>query len=139
TLVLGVQNDFECAFSDYILATGLWTGVFQDASTWLTPGNWSTRRPPGSGGTCTSTLFRGGSFAPYTMLHIARVQGQTVYDVILEHPDDLPNKQQLLATAAAYEGYATVLLGEGWCEMRFEPLPAPVHSRAEVFELAAGR
>ena len=121
-LVVSTQNDWECALADKITWDGLWTGTLNNASTHNPLGGPRTRRPTADGGSspCPTTEVRGNSFAPYGKLQIARGQARTAYEIISGH-ESLANKELLLARAAAYQGYATLLLIEGYCEMRLDP------------------
>jgi hypothetical protein len=85
---------------------------------------------------------RGSAFAPFGKLQIARGQARNAYEIISGHPDGLANKQLLLAKALIYQGYATLMVTEGYCEMRLEPegevLPrnAGVQVAADIFAKA---
>ena len=134
TLASSVQGDFECMFGNYALSVGVWTHDLVDSSTWATTGAWNTRRTPGGGGTCSTSLNRGGgTFGPYLQLHIARVQATNAFEIISGHPDNLANKQRMLATVKAYEGYTLVLLGEGWCDVHIDGVAS---SKADAFNKA---
>lgn len=137
TLVAGAVGDFECALTNYITATGLLGDELIESTGWIAVFTWDQRRIfPNNGnlasGTCTDLGF--GAFTP---LHTARFQAEDAFRRVTAFPDaDVPNKPVLLATAAAYAGYAYTLLGEGFCEMTVDagPLmpPADVLRKAEA-------
>jgi hypothetical protein len=138
TLVNSVQGDFECSFAVHILSTSVWTHDLIDSSTWQPVGAWNTRRTDtGGGGTCPDVLFRGnGQWGAYLKLQITRSQGATAFDIISNHPDDLPNKQTMLATAKVYEAYSVVLLSEAYCDITIDEEPL---TRADGFATAAAQ
>ena len=124
-LVTSVQADFECAYSNFAGFIGLF------ADEWLSGSN----SGPGPeaidkrevviqerGSTECTTSNRPSTTGHYAPLHIARVQGETTFEIITNHSDaDVgPNKTTMLATVAAYTGYAYVMLGESFCEMAFD-------------------
>src|SRR5688572_17777834 len=134
TLVASAQGDFECALAVHILSMSVWTHDLIDSSTWQPVGAWNTRRDEGAGGTCPTVLFRGdGTWGAYLKLHIARVQAVNAHRIITGHPDNLPNKQRLLATAKAFEGYSLLLLGEAYCDVHVD---GALKTRAEAFTAA---
>ena len=133
TLALSAQADFECGFSNYILSFAHWGDELIDASTWGAPGTWQTRRGEvdGGGGTCATQIFRGGgTFGPYMQLQIGRTQGKNAYEIISGHTT-LSNKELLLAKAALYQGYSTMLLS-GYCKVKLDPDAEPVTQAAGV-------
>jgi hypothetical protein len=135
TLVSSAQGDFECALAVHILSMSVWTHDLIDSSTWQPAGAWNTRRDEGAGGTCPTVLFRGnGTWGAYLKFHISRTQAANAFRIISGHPDNLPNKQRLLATAKAYEGYSLVQLGEAYCDLHIDGVAA---SRNDAFTQAA--
>ena len=103
TLVLGAQNDFECAFGVYIQSASLWATELIDASTWATPRQWQTRivGSDGGGATCPDETFRdGGTYGPYAQLQTARGQAITAKTLVAGF-SGLANAASLIATAEA--------------------------------------
>ena len=146
TLVAGAQNDFECGLNVYIQSASLWTTELIDASTWATPRSWQTRliSSDGGAGSCPDETFRGaGTYGPYAQLQTARGQAITAKTLIAGF-SGVSNAAELIATAEAYEGYATLILGEAYCEMRLEETgslltPAQtVQAAADLFQSAIG-
>jgi hypothetical protein len=122
TLVLGAQNDFECALNVYIQSEALWATELIDASTWATPRSWQTRiiQSDGGAGRCPEITFRdGGAYGPYAQLQTARGQA-AVAKTLISGFSGVSNAAELIATAEAYQGYATLILGEAYCEMRLD-------------------
>lgn len=135
-LVQGVIADFECALANYIPATALLTDELIDATGWIAVTTWDQRRIfPDNANLGTSSCTALG-YGIYTPLQTARFQAENVFERIMGFPDaEVPNKNSLLATAAAFAGYSYTLLGKGFCEMAVDegPLmtPAQVLARAE--------
>ena len=137
-LVQGAVADYECALANYASATGLLTDELIDATGWIAVTLWDQRRilpnndNLGSSG-CTTL-----GYGVYTPLQTARFQASDVARRIKGFPDaDVPNKSTLLATAAAIEGYAITLLGEGFCEIAIDN--GPGLTRTQSLTLAEGR
>jgi hypothetical protein len=137
-LVQGIIADYECAYANYAAATGLLTDELIDATGWIAVTMWEQRRilpnndNLGSAG-CTTL-----GYGVYTPLQVARFQAADVARRLTAFPDAaVPNKNTLLATAAAMEGYAITLLGEGFCEIAIDQ--GPSMSRAQSLALAETR
>jgi hypothetical protein len=68
-------------------------------------------------------------------LQQARIQSEDAYRLISEFPDEeVHEKERSLAKLAAYNGYAHILLGEGFCEMTLDG--GPRMSPNEVLDIA---
>lgn len=137
-LVQGILADFECAYANYAAATGLLSDELIDATGWIAVTMWDQRRilpnndNLGSAG-CTTL-----GYGVYTPLQVARFQAADVARRLKAFPDAaVPKKSTLLATAAAMEGYAITLLGEGFCEIAIDQ--GPGLSRAQSLALAETR
>jgi hypothetical protein len=117
-LVTGAIADFECAFGAYIVAGGLIGEELQDATQ-------TADRYPYDQRTMTSASTRYATssceaLGTYNPLQTARVSADNVRRLLEGWNDSqVPNRQGLLAQAAAYEGYSQLLLGEGFCGMVF--------------------
>jgi hypothetical protein len=61
-------------------------------------------------------------------LQIARTQGKNAQEIISGHAS-LPNKDALLAKAALFEAYSTLLLS-GYCQVKLDPEGAPITQAA---------
>ncbi len=137
TLVAGAVGDFECALTNYITATGLLGDELIESTGWIAVFTWDQRRIFSNNGNLASGTCVDLGYGIFTPLQTARYQAEDAIRRITAFPDaDVPNKPVLLATAAAYAGYAYTLLGEGFCEMTVDvgPLmpPADVLRKAEA-------
>lgn len=137
TLLLSAIGDFECALTNYAGATAALTDELINSTGWADYTDWDVRRMTaddpdlGSGG-CTNF-----GFGVFTPLQTARFQAEDNFRRFQEFPDtEIPGKTAALATLKAYGGYATLLLGEGFCEMTFDE--GPIMTRAEAFSRAEG-
>ncbi len=137
-LVAGVVGDFECAFANYTSATGLLTDELTDATGWIAVTMWDQRRILSNNdnlGTAGCTTL---GYGVYTPLQTARFQAEDITRRLKAFPDAaVPTKNTLLATAAAFEGYAITLLGEGFCEIAIDQ--GPSMTRAQSLALAETR
>ena len=118
----GAIGDFECAFGSYVVNAGMIGEEFiyaqQTAS--RTPydrRNTTKDDPDYSVNTCVG-------LGVYTPLHIARQSNENLLALLKTWSDadvaagpGSPNRTDLMGIAAAYAGYAYVLLGEGFCTM----------------------
>ena len=138
TLVAGAVGDFECALTNYITATGLLGDELVESTGWIAVFSWDQRRIfPNNGNLATGdcTVLGYGVFTP---LQTARFQAEDAFQRITAFADaEIPKKAELLATAAAYAGYAYTLLGEGFCEMTIDA--GPIMTPAEVLSQAEAR
>lgn len=141
-MVAGVVADFECAFAHYINSAGLLGMELHDSQ--LTAAQWDfDRRTLERAGGWYATSTCAGRIGTYTPLATARWAADDAIRKLQEWTDAevAGDRRRLLATAAAYSGYAHVLMGEGFCSMAFdmgpEVMPAQVFERAmERFDLA---
>ena len=146
-LVRSAQNDYECALGASIQAQGMWSSVFNNASTNQSNGAARTRRIgayDSGNGDCSETQSLGGVNGIYGMMQVARGQAINAFELISDFDAaDVPgSKDGLLAKAAAFEGYSIISLSEGYCEIRLgseEALIAPAAALAVAatrFEVA---
>jgi hypothetical protein len=137
-MVLGATADFECAYTNYAAATGLLTDELIESTGFIAWFSWDLRRIPSSNSSLGSNTCTGAGYGVYTPLQTARFTAADSYKRIQAFPDaSVPNKTTLLATAAAYEGYALTLLGEGFCQMAVDG--GPVITPAQTLTLAEAR
>lgn len=115
-IVNSSQGDFECAFNEYIVASGLFMDELANAIS--NAANFDLDRrtiTPGSAygtGTCNSQQGP----AVYTPLAVARASNDTAVAHLQEWTDaQVPNRTKLIGVASAYAGYSLILLGEGSC------------------------
>lgn len=138
TMVQGSIADFECAYTNYAGATGLLTDELIESTGFIAWFSWDLRRIPSSNGSLGINTCTGAGYGVYTPLQTARFTAADSYKRIKAFPDaSVPNKTSLLATAAAYEGYALTLLGEGFCKMAIDGGPAI--TPAQTLTLAEAR
>lgn len=137
TLVNSAIGDFECAFVNYVGATGLLTDELIISTEFIAPTLWDQRRIAADNGNLTGTCTSFG-FGVFRPLHTARYMAELAAATISGFEDAaVPNKTTLLATAHAYAGYAYTLLGEAFCEVTVSR--GPVLQPAEVLALAEER
>lgn len=129
TLVAGAIGDYECALTNYITATGLLGDELVESTGWIAVFSWDQRRIFSNNGNLATGTCTDLGYGIFTPIQTARFQAEDAFKRITAFPDaSVPNKPVLLATAAAYAGYAYTLLGEGFCEMTVDagPLLTPV-------------
>jgi starch-binding outer membrane protein, SusD/RagB family len=136
-LVDGAVADFECAFAHYINVGGLLGEELTDAQ--QTAAQWDyDRRTLDARGGWYATSTCNDRMGAYTPLSTARWAADNMLTKLGEWSDqDVANRTQLMATVAAYSGYAHVLMGEGFCTAAFDA--GPELSRAQVFARAEER
>ena len=115
-IVNSSRADFECAFNEYIVASGtfmdeLANAISQTSNFDLDRRTITPNSPVGTS-TCTAQQFAG----VYTPLSVARASN----DVAVAHLEgwtdaQVPDRDHLIAEASAYAGYSLLLLGEGMC------------------------
>jgi hypothetical protein len=138
-LTNSVQSQFECALSAYAFSTGLLVNELNSLGA-TQMFSLDSHQPDKAGGfsgqyaitDCTS----GGSVGVYVPLSSARWLADKVLAAIQGWTDaQVPNRSLLIATVAAYSGYAHILLGEGFCSAALdggpELTPAQVFAKAE--------
>ena len=138
-LVNSAIGDFECAYTQYIVATGLTGDELIDAQ--LSQVGWDYDRRtifPASG---PYSLFACGQTqvpALYTPLAVARFDADKILKELQGWTDaQVPNRQSLIATAAVYAGYSLVLLGESMCSAAIDL--GPEMTRQQIFAAAEAR
>ncbi|MGH7575422.1 MAG: RagB/SusD family nutrient uptake outer membrane protein [Longimicrobiales bacterium] len=137
-LVQSAIGDFECALAQYVVATGLVSDELIDAQFAAVGWDYDRRTITATGGpyataTCGSIQVPG----LYAPLSIARFQADDALRRLEAWTDEqVPNRTDLIATAAAYAGYSLVLLGESMCSAALdvgpELTPAELLSEAET-------
>lgn len=133
-------QQFQCALGSYVATSGVLSGEYLSASNFVDSHPWEWRgveqilNAPGAcaGGRGTTAL------GFYTPLQQARFQLEDLGRRAEAFTDaQLPNRARVLTEAAAYAGYAYVLLGEGMCEMTVDG--GPKITRAQTFQRAEER
>ena len=137
TLVNSALGQFECAYTSYVVSTGILAGEYVNASSWLDINGWGWRGLELN--TITGTCAGGANstgLGSYTALQQARYLAENSAARIEAYPaEEVQRKDEKLGLLKAYAGYAYVLLAEGYCEMAIDegPLmtPAQVMAKAE--------
>ena len=117
-LLNGAISDFECAFGSYIVAGGLIGDELDDATQTADRYPYDRRTLTNKDlryqtNTCTAV-------GVYSPLQTARVSADNIRRLLEGWSDQqVSDRQTLLATALAYEGYSMVLFGEGFCAAVF--------------------
>ncbi|HEV2179731.1 MAG TPA: RagB/SusD family nutrient uptake outer membrane protein [Gemmatimonadaceae bacterium] len=120
-IVNSSRGDFECAFNEYIVASGVFMDEMADAISQTANFDLDRRTitPDSPYGTndCTAQQQPG----VYTPLSVARASN----DVAVQHLEgwtdaQVPDRSHLIAVASAYGGYSFVLMGEGMCSAAFD-------------------
>jgi len=132
-LVNSAVGEFECAFANYVPATGELTDELRHSSGWLAMTIWDERKvtQDNDNGTCNQAI----GHAVYTPLHKARFAAEDTKRRLEAWTDaQVPDRAKRIATVTAYAGYARILLGEAFCEMAIDV--GPKMNRAEVLQTA---
>ena len=133
-------QQFQCAFAVFVGTAGMLSGEYLSAANFVNNHPWEWRgveqilNAPGNcaGGRNTTEM------GFYTPLQRARFQAEELARRAEAFTDaQLPNRTRILTEAAAYAGYAYVLLGEGMCEMTVDG--GPKITREETYRLAEQR
>jgi len=148
----GAIADFECAFNSYTVESAVVGEEFvyaQQTASRVPYDRRTTSRDDGDYATnsCTNNL------GVYTPLQVARQSNENLLarlkvwtDAEVSAGAGSPNRTNLIGIAAAYAGYAYVLLGEGFCTMAISSVNPDKTltyggeiQRDSVFKLAIGR
>jgi starch-binding outer membrane protein, SusD/RagB family len=133
-IVTSAIGNFECALGSYIVDAGMMSGELMDATP--TAANWpfDRRDTDPTADTRYATNDCAG-YGIYTPIQVARGTLDRALELLQGWTDDqVPNRQDLIAKAAAYSGYARILLGEGFCEAAIDL--GPLLTSAQVFASA---
>jgi len=115
TLVDGAAADFQCAYGDYVVVSGLIAGELADAS--QTASRWSYDRRVIDPSESQYSQSSCAALGVYTPLQTARFSNATTLTKLQGWTDEqVPNRQRLIAQTAAYAAYTVLLLGEGFCQ-----------------------
>jgi hypothetical protein len=115
-IVTSAIGNFECALGSYVVDAAMMSGEFMDATP--TAANWAFDRrdtdPTGDTRYATNDCT---GYGIYTPIQVARGTADRALELLQGWTDaQVPNRQDLIAKAAAYGGYGRILLGEGFCE-----------------------
>jgi hypothetical protein len=139
-LVTGAAEDFWCAYTRYVVGSGLFTDELSTSIS--SAANFDFDRRTLTSGASYGTGNCGGNQQPpiYTTLSTARATADTVLAKLRGWTDtEMPtgvNRTRLIGQAAAYAGYSLVLLGEGMCSAAInvgpEMTPAQLFAEAKL-------
>jgi len=137
-LVNGAISDFECAYTRYVVGSGILGDELVDAISFIANYDYDRRTMPTSApyGTndCSSQQVPG----VYTPLSVARASADTILAKLEGWTDEeVPNRTKLIGQSAAYAGYSLLLLGEGMCSAAVNI--GPEMTPAELFAEAKSR
>lgn len=135
-LVASAVADLECALGAHIVASGLAAGELVDAT--QTASRWSYDRREVLPTDAHYSTFSCEGLGVYTPVNTARHTNDQATQKLEEWTDQqVPNRQRLIATSAAMAGYATLLLGEGFCSATINV--GPELTSDQVFDSAVVR
>lgn len=140
TMVTSAQGDFECAFSEFVHTTGLWSNELLNSSGGGEVNPWGARLTTYDNGSvvCPTVSVNRGAFSTYLPLQIARSQAEGAVARLDGFTDaQVTNKTSLTATALAYAGYEYTLFGEAYCQMAVDS--GPLITPAATLALAEAR
>ena len=132
-LVNSAIGEFECAFSQYVAASGQLTDELRHSSGWLVMTEWDHRKIGQDRDVreC-NTNFGYGVFTPVQKARVSAESSRTR----LEGWDDavVPERADKIATVAAYGAFSRAILGEAFCEMTIDV--GPLMSQTEMLQNA---
>ena len=113
-LVNGAVTDFECAFGAFVVVGGLIGDELDDYT--QTADRWPYDRRDVQSRDRRYATQQCDAIGLYTPLQAARVTANSARRMLEGWTDaEVPNRQQLIARAAAYEAWSLLLLAEGFC------------------------
>lgn len=145
-LVNGAIADFECAFTRYVVGSGIFTdelfnGIGQQANYDIDARRVLTNAAGYGTATCGTTAGSNQQPPIYTSLSVARGAADTVIARLKGWTDaEMPtgvNRTRLIAQAYTYAGYTLTLLGEGMCSAAINV--GPELTSTQVFDSAKMR
>lgn len=140
-LVNGAIADFECAFSRYVVGSGLFSDELSNAIGSVSNYNYDRRTVQTIEAYGTATCAANQQPPIYTTLSVARASADTVAAKLQGWTDaQMPagvNRTRLIGQALAYAGYSVLLLGESMCSAAINV--GPELTPAQLFEEARTR
>ncbi len=117
-LVSGAMSDFDCALGAYIVMGGLISDELEDGTE--TAARWVYDRRDVAPSDAIYAIDDCTGIGTYSPLNKARASADNIYRLLSGWTDEeIPSdadRTELMATAAAYGGYARVLIGEMFCQ-----------------------
>ena len=136
-IVNSAHGDFECAFNEYVVASGLFVDELANAISFIESYDLDRRTitadSPYGTADCTFQQTPG----VYTPLSVARASNDTAVAHLEGWTDEqVPDRSKLIGEASAYAGYSLVLLGESMCSAALnlgpELTPAQLFAEAQT-------
>lgn len=136
-IVNSSQGDFECAYNQYIVASGLFTDELANAFSNTANFDLDRRSITPSSPYGTATCLAAQQPGAYTPLAAARASNDTAVAHLQGWTDaQVPNRSKLIGIASTYAGYSLILLGEGSCTVAInlgpEQTPAQIFAEAKI-------
>jgi starch-binding outer membrane protein, SusD/RagB family len=136
-LVNGAIADFECAFSRYVVGTGLLGDELINAIAQTANYDYDRRTLTPAGAYAGGCSTGAGTPGFYTGLQTARGTADTAYAKLDGWTNaQVPNRVRLMGQLAAYAGYSLTLLGESMCSAAInvgpEITPAALFAEARL-------
>jgi starch-binding outer membrane protein, SusD/RagB family len=140
-VVNGAISDFECAFSRYVVGSGVFTDELANGISNAANFDYDRRTLPTNASYGTGTCGANQQAPIYTPLSIARRSADTAIAYLKGWTDaQMPagvSRIKLIGQSYAYAGYSLVLLGEGMCTAAINL--GPELQPAQVFAEAKSR
>ncbi len=132
-LVNSAIGEFECAFSQFVAASGQLTDELRHSSGWLVMTEWDHRKI----GQDRDVALCNGNFGygVFTPMQKARVSAESSRMRIEGWDDaDVSGRNEKIATVAAYGALSRAILAEAFCEMTIDV--GPIMSKSEMLQSA---
>lgn len=129
TLVDSAVGQFECAYTSYVISVATLASEYVNTSSFLNLNPWGWRGlelRTITGGCPSGRDATGiGAYSPLQQARYLAEEGLRLFEDF--SVEEVPAKDQMMGTMAAYAGFSYVLLGEGFCEMAIDqgPLMTP--------------
>ena len=139
-LAAAAMQTLQCGVIQYAATAGMLSGEYLNANGFVDNHPWEWRGITEIKGAPGSCNYGRGTTAMgfYTPLQQARFQLDDAFNRLDAFTDaQVPNRALLMATMRAYSGYASLLLGEGMCEMAMDN--GPKMTREQVWAVAETR
>ena len=132
-LVNSAIGEFECAFSQFVAASGQLTDELRHSSGWLVMTEWDHRKI----GQDRDVALCNGNFGygVFTPMQKARVSAESSRMRIEGWDDaDVPGRPEKIAVVATYGAISRAILGEAFCEMTIDV--GPIMPKTEMLQNA---
>jgi len=122
-LTNGAIGDFECAYGAYVALSAVLAHEMVDAT--QTADRWPYDRRDVKSDDARYGTYGCTSLGVYEPLSTARWSAENILSHLQEWTDqEVPDRQRLIAEAAAYAGYSYVIMAEGFCQGAVDLSPA---------------